>query len=888
MSDSEHSVFLSYAQNFEDVVLWRALGHVTDGRYVDVGAADPVIDSVTMALYERGWRGVHIEPVPSYAEALRAARPGDTVVQCGVGPERTTARFTIVEGTGWSTFDPDAADLVRTRDRPVQELDVEVRTLDEVLDALGLEGRDLHVLKIDVEGYEAGVVAGANLTRWKPWVVLVEATEPGSTTPTHHEWEPALLAAGYQFCLFDGLNRFYVHEDHVELRPALSYPACTFDQPFEQRHQAEIRRQLDESRIEVERREVLLTDFRGRLERFGAAHGALIGARNHWRHAALDGRIAAAEQHRARAEAEHVVRQLADQVARLDDELAALRATVSWRVTAPLRTVRRRRPRRPVTTPVDLVGTGDASLAVDLRAASTDPAAHGSTPEVLAFRRRLVEAAALLEADRATAGGSARAGAVDVVDADPFERFAVALESSEAPLLARAWLGHVVATASFPDEDTLRSGGRALRRLGARGFTDHLIDRFVAAVGSGGARPVGLDPVVDGVVTDVTHTAQHDLQTGIQRVVRETCSRWLVDDRMVPVWWDYGSNVLRRLPPHEVERLRNWRDHLPSSHGTELEVRSFADGPADIVVPWRSLLLLPELTAEPARTEAYRALACGDLLRGVSMIGYDIIPVTAAETVTEAMSRVFSLYLAMVKRSTRLSAISGAAAGDFRAFNAALASQGISGPEVVAHLLPPSPHAVTEDDLDTVRRHLGTGDLPMVLVVGSHEPRKNHLTVLEAAEALWASGVWFDLVFIGGSGWRSEPFDAEVARLQSMHRPVQVFKRATEVQLWASYRLARFSVFPSLVEGFGLPIVESIASGTPVITTNYGSMAEIAVDGGAVLVDPYDSSALEAAMRELLVEDATLDRLRGECRARTFGSWEEYSATVWSFLVDGR
>ncbi len=56
--------FISYAQNFEDVMLWRALKHVENGFYVDVGAQDPVVDSVSLAFYEHGWRGVHIEPTP--------------------------------------------------------------------------------------------------------------------------------------------------------------------------------------------------------------------------------------------------------------------------------------------------------------------------------------------------------------------------------------------------------------------------------------------------------------------------------------------------------------------------------------------------------------------------------------------------------------------------------------------------------------------------------------------------------------------------------------------------------------------------------------------------------------------------------------------------------
>ena len=111
------------------------------------------------------------------------------------------------------------------------------------------------------------------------------------------------------------------------------------------------------------------------------------------------------------------------------------------------------------------------------------------------------------------------------------------------------------------------------------------------------------------------------------------------------------------------------------------------------------------------------------------------------------------------------------------------------------------------------RRHaseLGVGTLPLILVVGSHEPRKNHLRVLEAAERLWATASRFQLLFVGGSSWRSDDFERLAAHLASLGRPVGIVRRASEEDLWAAYRLARFSVFPSLAEGFGLPVAESL------------------------------------------------------------------------------
>ena len=96
--------FVSYAQNAEDVVLWRALRDVASGTYVEVGANHPTVDSVSRAFYDRGWSGLCVEPLPSFAEEFRRSRPRDTVVQAAVlDTEDDTVVLHAIEGTGLST-----------------------------------------------------------------------------------------------------------------------------------------------------------------------------------------------------------------------------------------------------------------------------------------------------------------------------------------------------------------------------------------------------------------------------------------------------------------------------------------------------------------------------------------------------------------------------------------------------------------------------------------------------------------------------------------------------------------------------------------------------------------------------------------------------------------
>ena len=88
---------------------------------------------------------------------------------------------------------------------------------------------DIHWLKIDVEGMEADVLIGWKAHPARPWVVVVEATEPNSQTLTCHLWESFLIDRDYTFVYFDGLNRFYVSGHHTELKPVFAIPPNVFD-----------------------------------------------------------------------------------------------------------------------------------------------------------------------------------------------------------------------------------------------------------------------------------------------------------------------------------------------------------------------------------------------------------------------------------------------------------------------------------------------------------------------------------------------------------------------------------------------------------------------------------------------------------------------------------
>jgi FkbM family methyltransferase len=217
----------SYAQNFEDVMLWRALGHIERGMYIDIGAQDPVVDSVSLAFHERGWQGIHVEPTPHYADLLRQQRPGDTVIQAAAGHGPAVLRFFEIADTGISTADAGIAAGHRERGFDVHEITVPCVPLSAILEAC--VAPEIHWMKIDVEGFEQQVLSSWGAVAARPWIVVVESTLPLTQIETYESWEPILIAHGYDPVYFDGLNRYYVSQAHPEIKVAFLSPPNVFD-----------------------------------------------------------------------------------------------------------------------------------------------------------------------------------------------------------------------------------------------------------------------------------------------------------------------------------------------------------------------------------------------------------------------------------------------------------------------------------------------------------------------------------------------------------------------------------------------------------------------------------------------------------------------------------
>jgi hypothetical protein len=152
----------------------------------------------------------------------------------------------VVDENGLSTVEPDVAKRHESDGKTVERFEIEFRTLDSIVEA-GHPNQPIDFVSIDVEGHELQVLQGFDLSRWRPKVLLVEATEPYTTRLNCSHWEGRILESGYRRTLFDGINLFFVREDLPELIERLSYPANPLDNFIPKRFVAAVDRMNETS-----------------------------------------------------------------------------------------------------------------------------------------------------------------------------------------------------------------------------------------------------------------------------------------------------------------------------------------------------------------------------------------------------------------------------------------------------------------------------------------------------------------------------------------------------------------------------------------------------------------------------------------------------------------
>jgi glycosyltransferase involved in cell wall biosynthesis len=174
---------------------------------------------------------------------------------------------------------------------------------------------------------------------------------------------------------------------------------------------------------------------------------------------------------------------------------------------------------------------------------------------------------------------------------------------------------------------------------------------------------------------------------------------------------------------------------------------------------------------------------------------------------------------------------------------------------------------------------------PVILSVGSIEGRKNHVSLLEACERLWAAGAKFELRLIGLAHPQTGRAALDrITALQAAGRPLRYDGPVDDRVLEEAYASCAFTVYPSLIEGFGLPVLESLARGRPCICSARGALGESARGGGCLALATMDAGNLAMAIQSLLNSPAQREALAQVARSRQFKTWATYASELSAWM----
>jgi glycosyltransferase involved in cell wall biosynthesis len=390
------------------------------------------------------------------------------------------------------------------------------------------------------------------------------------------------------------------------------------------------------------------------------------------------------------------------------------------------------------------------------------------------------------------------------------------------------------------------------------------------------------------LLLDLTHTSHTRAHTGVQRVCRSLhlALRQRQGDQILPLCHDGYENTWRPLRAWERRNLAPPRGATAGARGSRWPLSAQLAGhlrrllaarpsPESPPAPLGGSLIEPEVFS------AGVGRALPGLLARVSgprvAVFHDAIALKLPELSPLKTVTRFPVYLQELLGFDGVAAVSEDSRQSLVEYWQWL---GVERPPPVIVLSLglepplPSPYGHTTAPNAT----------PVVLSVGSIEGRKNHLALLEACETLWQRGLHFELRLVGLA--HPDTGRAAVARLRALQaagRPVHDEGPVSETGLHDAYRSCLFTVYPSLVEGFGLPVLESLSHGKPCICSSHGALGESARGGGCLALDRVDPPALARAIGNLLSDPERLEALEHAARERTFKPWSAFAdeLTAW-------
>ena len=384
---------------------------------------------------------------------------------------------------------------------------------------------------------------------------------------------------------------------------------------------------------------------------------------------------------------------------------------------------------------------------------------------------------------------------------------------------------------------------------------------------------------------DVTDTFRNNRKTGVQRVVTETARQLVQHEGCTLIRFDSRIGQYRPLSaeaffqrkeseppePKRGRRLNGWLVRWGLYRPLAFLVDGFRRW---FVYPFQKpgldlsqgTFFTAEIVGDRARTLALQSWCRQPGFKLIVLV-HDLIPWSHPHLALLHPGD-FRRSLSVMDRANLLLAVSDSTAGEWRRREAARSP----GSAPVVRIYPGGPRLFEEAP------HLLGTVLPLFVCVGTVEPRKKQEFLLTLLAELWDEGCRFSFTFAGTLSAKAGGFATRVKALQSAGRPLTWSQGSTDAEIDDLYRSAVCSVYLSPLEGFGLPVLESVARGTPCLAGNAGAVGEVAeYFGGCVSVDPDDGQAIKSELRRFIGDPTYRSQLIATLRKDRLRSWKDWA-----------
>ena len=822
------SIF-SYAQNNEDIMIWRALKHIKKGFYIDVGANHSESDSVTKLFYDQGWSGINLEPVSEYYEELKENRPRDINIQCVAGSENGVVDIWIPDVRGWATCNQEVIKKYISEGYGGNNYSVHVNLLRDICDKHA--ATDIHFLKIDVEGEEKSVIEGMDFFTYRPWVLVIEAVLPNTQIEIHDKWEKMVLSANYLFAYQDGVNRFYVAEEHPELLPAFKYPPNVLDNFLRSDHQKSETRAV-EAEARVTEAEARVTEAEARVTesetRAVEAEARVTEAEARVTEAearVTESEIRATEAEVRATEGENRVAEAEVRAAEAEAQYQEIINSRSWRMTAPMRSVTRSmrwfvrgcvawftlkpgsRPRR--ITRMSLTRLSNwLLLRPKIKVRILSLLKH--FPRIMTFLKRM-----------------------------NYERL-VQIEQQSNPLNTLA-VGPLILPKPLKVEGNLVKDNERVVLFYVE-FTSNI-----------------------GGISGIPRVC-HKLAKALERK-----SEIVILVKLDPATLNFAPlnneerNYFLTLSGRRVE------DHNDKYYDPAIFFKLMASLHHQTRHPWLIIPEVPYYTFQQNPPTSRLIKVARDFGLRVGILFYDAIPFLNWEASDKVLKH--ADYMSTIALADVIWPISYYCSHHLLDYFCRYEKMNDAElPVISVKTLP--------EEMDTTHQieHDPSAGRNIVCV-GLINERKNQITLVKAFNKYFQAHPRTDwkLHITGGI---IDDYRKVIEKEASKNPNIKFHYHVGDADIERFYKNCNFTVFPSLEEGYGLPIAESLSHAKPCICANFGAMAELTVNGGCLAVDTHSVDAILDAITGLMEDEELYRQKIDEIIQRPVKTWYEYAGEI--------